>query len=557
MIGLIAKTHEFPVAEEFFQLFKTPWEPFAPDRAYDVVLTTSEVPAELDCRLVLIYSSSETRWDSQMGRPFERRLRNRLVEFGECKLPIYGDLATHPASSGRIAGVTDDRGSIAIELVRDGRKEIRIGYDLFSEVKFLLTQGQPPENAQFATLETQIDILRRLIVSNGIPVIEIPPVPPGMPFISCLTHDVDFLSLRQHRFDRAMLGFVYRATIGTLIDWIRARCSWKKVVKNAAAVVKLPLVHAGLAKDFWVQFENYLEVEQGRPSTFFIIPFKNRRGQAPAWSDSTRRGVRYDANDIREWIPLLKRSGCEVAVHGIDAWVDTGKGRQELARITELTGERNAGLRMHWLYFSDESPHLVEAAGFDYDSTCGFNDAVGFRAGTSQVFQPLATSRLLELPLHIQDTAMFFPDRMHLTESAAWDLVSGVERHCREHGGVITVLWHDRSLVPERLWQDFYAELLERLSSGPTWFATAQDVVDWFRQRRAIRFTEIRQVGASLDVSLDKVPTDGSPGFSLRVSIAAKEGGIKHVETPLLGRSEIAVELERKSGFEAVSAASV
>ena len=41
---------------------------------------------------------------------------------------------------------------------------------------------------------------------------------------------------------------------------------------------------------------------------------------------------------------------------------------------------------MHWLYFGDDSPKTLEAAGFDYDSTCGYNDAVGYRAGTSQVF---------------------------------------------------------------------------------------------------------------------------------------------------------------------------
>jgi hypothetical protein len=424
-------------------------------------------------------------------------------------------------------------------------------------VKFLLTRGQPPENAQFATLDSHIDILRRVMLLNGLPVIEIPPVPPGMSFISCLTHDVDFLSLRQHRFDRAMLGFIYRATLGTLVDWLAGRCAWSKVAKNSLAVLRLPLVHLGLAKDFWVQFENYLEVEEGRPSTFFVIPFKNRRGRAPAWSNSARRGVRYDVDDIREWIPVLKRHGCEVAVHGIDAWIDTNKGREELSRITSLTGEQRTGLRMHWLYFSEGSPHLVEAAGFDYDSTCGFNDAVGFRAGTSQVFQPLATSRLLELPLHVQDTAMFFPDRMHLRESQAWELISGVERQCRHNGGVITVLWHDRSLVPERLWRDFYAALLERLSIGPTWFATAMDVVDWFRKRRGIGFGETRQGGRNLEVSLEQVPTKTHPGFCLRISTLGLEGRIEQLDTPLQGRSEFVVELPRPSAFAPVSTGSV
>ena len=552
MIGVLAKFDELPIAEEFFQLFKTPWEHFVPGKTYDVVLSTGDLPADLECRLAVVYSSGQSSWNLDPARPFRRRLRNCIVEFAEQKLPIYGDIATHPSSEGRIATAIGDSESVGIELTRDGRKAVRIGYDLFAEVTFLLTRGQPPENAQFAALDSHIDILRRIIVSSGVPVVEIPPVPPGMQFISCLTHDIDFLSLRHHRFDRAMLGFIYRATLGTLLDWFGGRCSLKKLAKNSAAVLKLPLVHLGLARDFWTQFENYMKVEQGRPSTFFVIPFKNRRGTAPEWSDSTHRGVRYDVEDIKQWIPGLIQHGCEVAVHGIDAWTDSAKGREELARVASLTGENRAGLRMHWLYFSEKSPHLIDAAGFDYDSTCGFNDAVGFRAGTSQVFQPLATSRLLELPLHVQDTAMFFPDRMHLKEAEAWELFLGVERRCRQHGGVITVLWHDRSLVPERLWQDFYVAVLEHLSQGPTWFGTARDVVDWFRKRRAIRFVETRQNANVVEVSLEDVPSETHPGFCLRVSTAIHEGGIEHQDTPLQGRAEFAIELPRLPGLAAV-----
>ena len=44
-----------------------------------------------------------------------------------------------------------------------------------------------------------------------------------------------------------------------------------------------------------------------------------------------------------------------------------------------------------------------------YDSTIGYNETVGYRAGTTQPYRPLAASRLLELPLHVMDTALFYP----------------------------------------------------------------------------------------------------------------------------------------------------
>jgi hypothetical protein len=302
------------------------------------------------------------------------------------------------------------------------------------------------------------------------------------------------------------------------------------------------LVQLGLCADFWLPLEKYLEAEQGRPSTFFLIPFKNRCGEAPEGRDSKHRAVRYDVEDVEDWMPILRKRGCEVAVHGIEAWTDDSKGREELDRIASRTGERDVGLRMHWLYFSQQSPLRIEAAGFGYDSTCGFNDAVGYRAGTSQVFQPPGTRKLLELPLHVQDTAMFFPGRMHLTERQAWSLFSGVLEHCRNHGGVLTVLWHDRSLAPERLWDQFYLAVLKELSAAQTWFATARDVVGWFRTRREVRFRHVCRNGDQFEIVLDQGPKEANPDLVVRLTLARGPAGeVVQIDTPLKGRTRISI----------------
>ena len=45
MIGVIPNPNETAVVEEFFQLFKTPWEFHRQGRIYDVVVaTTDEIP---------------------------------------------------------------------------------------------------------------------------------------------------------------------------------------------------------------------------------------------------------------------------------------------------------------------------------------------------------------------------------------------------------------------------------------------------------------------------------------------------------------------------------
>jgi hypothetical protein len=382
------------------------------------------------------------------------------------------------------------------------------------------------------------------MLENDIPVLEIPPIPAGVPFITCLTHDIDFVAQRHHRFDRAACGFFYRATCGTLIDFVTGRCSFRKVVRNAAAVAKWPLVQLGLLPDPWLPFAKYLAAEQGKPSTFFLIPFKNRCGKAPAGRDSSRRGVRYDLEDVRQWVPELQQRGCEVAVHGIDAWNDSAQGAEELRRLTRCTNDPSPGVRMHWLYFADDSPKQLEAAGFPYDSTCGYNDAVGYRAGTTQVFRPIGVAKLLELPLHMQDTAMFFPGRMHLKEPDAWQRFLGLLEHAEVYGGVFTVLWHDRSLAPERLWDDFYSAVLERLSQSRTWFATARDVVSWFAGRRQVQFRAASIHDGELEVGFDNVPGNLQRDLVARLTVPGSGSAESvRIDVPLAGRSEVRFKL--------------
>jgi hypothetical protein len=60
---------------------------------------------------------------------------------------------------------------------------------------------------------------------------------------------------------------------------------------------------------------------------------------------------------------------------------------------------------------------------------------------------------------------------------------------------VLTLLWHDRSHAPERLWGDFYVRLIQGLRSLDGWFGTAGQVVGWFRKRREVRFELVETPG--------------------------------------------------------------
>jgi hypothetical protein len=520
MIGVIADPLDHVVVREFFELFKTPWEFYSADRQYTAVVCAGEFRIVSNATVVIHYSSEKL--DREVRRPGKCSGQSKasiIFLYGGNQIPIYGSTTTFPMGSGCFL-VDEDTQQCAGYLDKGKESHIvRVGYDLFDEVRTLLTVGQPAVNAAIPTFELHIALLRDIITGCGCSLTEIPPVPVGFKCIACLTHDVDHPSIRRHRWDHTMFGFIYRAVFGSLKRILLGRISARDLLANWSAVLKLPFVYLGFAKDFWRNFDKtYLMLEGGIHSTFFVIPFKGRPGKKTDGPAPAIRGAGYGARDIAESIQKLMSSGSEVGLHGIDAWIDASNGREELEEIRELTGSSEVGVRMHWLYCDQNSPALLETAGAAYDSTSGYNETVGYRAGTTQAFKPLNTTRMLELPLHAMDTALFYPSYLGLSEQDATNRLRQLADAALLYGGAFTINWHDRSLAPERLWGESYRSLIQELKNRGAWFATAGEAVSWFQKRRSASFTanSAGQGGLSVVMAPDHHP-DELPALRLRV----------------------------------------
>jgi peptidoglycan/xylan/chitin deacetylase (PgdA/CDA1 family) len=524
MIGVIADNSEHDVVREFFELFKTPWEFYRRDRQYDVLLYARDGELDETAKVVLFYAGRKTQLDHEQKVRIGGQRQDSCVLVGRGhRIPIYGDAVTFPE---KVNGLLKNENSheCAAYLEQSGERVLaRIGYDLFREIRTLLTVGQPPANANMPALELHIAFLRDLITGCGIPLVEIPPVPEGYGFIACLTHDVDHPSIRHHKWDHTIIGFLLRATFGSVVDTLLGRMSIRDAVTNWAAAIKLPLVHMGLAKDFWRDFDaRYLELENGLPSTFFVIPRKDYPGKRVGGSAPALRAAGYEAKELGDTIAKLRIAGREVGLHGIDAWLDSSAGCEELEEIRRLTGASEIGVRMHWLYYNEKSPATLEKAGAAYDSTIGYNETVGYRAGTTQAFKPLGANHILELPLHGMDTALFYLSYLGLSPRKATARLRQMADNAVQFGGTLTINWHDRSLAPERLWGKCYLELIQDLKSRGAWFSTAGQAVSWFRKRRAATFeTDSIEAGTvRAKVAIDH--GDNLPGLRLRIHKARK-----------------------------------
>src|SRR5262249_36524368 len=123
-------------------------------------------------------------------------------------------------------------------------------------------------------------------------------------------------------------------------------------------------------------------------------------------------------------------------------------------RLRAATGRQPLGGRQHYLRFAvPDTWRSWAAAGLAYDSTLGFSEAPGFRAGTCYAYpvfdlverRPLG---LVERPLIAMEASLL--DHCGLEPEAAADEMRRLREVCRRFDGDFVFLWHNNRLSGER-----------------------------------------------------------------------------------------------------------
>ena len=96
-------------------------------------------------------------------------------------------------------------------------------------------------------------------------------------------------------------------------------------------------------------------------------------------------------------------------------------------------------------------------------------------------------------------------------------MVGALLRNATRFGGALTINWHDRSLAPERLWGDFYVNLLNNVKREGAWISNAAQTVLWFKRRRAAKIEWVMRDNGILTIKATAPATDGLPGLRIRV----------------------------------------
>jgi hypothetical protein len=209
----------------------------------------------------------------------------------------------------------------------------------------------------------------------------------------------------------------------------------------------------------------------------FLMDESERRGMRSAFyfiagHTAAARDGDYSLDDpwIRQLMTRIHRRGHEIGLHpSYETFRDAQQTRREKEVLLDVCGklgiEQEAwGGRQHFLRWENPTTwENWEQAGLDYDSTVGFADCPGFRAGVCFEYPAFSITRrsrlrLRERPLVVMEASLL--DYLQRSPDETIAEICRLKRNCKLFGGRLTLLWHNSRLLT-RVERRMYREALD------------------------------------------------------------------------------------------------
>jgi hypothetical protein len=415
-------------------------------------------------------------------------VRQRYETYDPGSVPFLTDTRFGPAPPGQ-ALATNGEGSPLATCTADGR--VVFGFDIVANI-FLhlscsfeyererqhgpihsyaarLSGGTPPWSRP--VVDYYFMLLERALSISLDGGISTAPRPERRRFAVALTHDVDAIeptaALRAKRLAFAGYNAVRALSTGEYRRAaVRALADWR--------------IAAGGGD--W-RFEDIESMEQrhGWTSTYFV--YAGTRSRASVKRALLDPDYNLDRQPrLQAGLRGLTARGHEVALHGsFDSYASRDRFVSEKTRLEQALGQTVMGSRQHWLRFSLATTwRLCEELGITYDSTLGFNDAVGFRAGIAAPFRPYDHERrrafdVVEVPLVVMDSTLFDYERLDARD--AYQRAVAILDEVRAVGGGCAILWHSQAFADEFGWSGVYRILLDWIADHGGTGAPCHEIV--------------------------------------------------------------------------------
>ena len=236
--------------------------------------------------------------------------------------------------------------------------------------------------------------------------------------------------------------------------------------------------HKAISNQPMRKIRQIIKKEEARnvQSTWFLMGSSN-------YEDS-RQNYIADVAYREQIIDLLSQK--DVGLHGSpDSAFKPEVLQKELAVLTEL-GLNPTGFRTHYLHFDYQTSYsILEQAGIKYDSTLGYWEHIGYRAGTSFPFYPFNLKenrpfRILEIPLIVMDTTLLSSKAMNLSVVSAYFRLRRMVKRAADYQSHVSLLWHNTTfdIIDFPFWGFLYWKVIKKAKKKNGWITSLNNIYD-------------------------------------------------------------------------------
>jgi len=240
-----------------------------------------------------------------------------------------------------------------------------------------------------------------------------------------ISHDIDHITVKEHKNDLLIPKFIIRAKI----ELFTGKISFKE----------FQLRMRNLLKNKWNNILELIDYNETNdiPATFFI-GVKNGIG------------LNYSIDLAEEWTKKILNAGVDCGVHGIN-YSNITEVKKEYEIFEQISGLSEFGIRMHYLRNDEKTLLNLAKAGYLFDST---------DYGIKKHYK---VKQMYEFPLHIMDGYELEAEKKWQTKNCKQAVNSTIEKiKTAEKQGVeyLCILFHDRYFDNSfASWKKWYQEI--------------------------------------------------------------------------------------------------
>lgn len=311
----------------------------------------------------------------------------------------------------------------------------------------------------------------------------------GAPYAIVLSHDVDLLPLADITVPLRQIGQAFRES-GFSAKTKHAWYCMKEIVSCIRSG------HPTWQLSHWLDKES----EYGFRSTFFFASniTSPHRADPKYWLHSKleHKGQNQRLSRVAKFVEEM---GWEVGLHGsYSTFQNQDLLHKEKEQLVSQTGCMVVGIRQHYLRFDVRKTWRIhECLGFAYDTTLGYSERNGFRAGIAFPFWPYDLQNeqaynLIELPMSIMDGNFFVDYGEKLDAKKAIQRCKKLFEVVEQTEGLIVINFHPhyyKTTHPD--WWAVYEHILEHAAESGAWVTTGREVTEWWIERRRLLIQDV------------------------------------------------------------------